>query len=113
MAITNENRLLWEQRFRERKEQGLTIAEWCRQNGFTENQYYYWCKRINKLNQTTDTNGISFAEITPVQFPDGASKAAVGTRPDFRLCFKDMQFYIPSGFQTADLAGLVSVLRSL
>lgn len=34
----------WSQRIIDRKNSGLTIAQWCDQNGFTKDAYHYWQK---------------------------------------------------------------------
>ena len=36
----------WSQRIIDRKNSGLTIAQWCDQNGFTKDTYHYWQKRV-------------------------------------------------------------------
>lgn len=36
----------WGQRIIDRQNSGLTIAQWCEQNGFTKDAYYYWQKRV-------------------------------------------------------------------
>ncbi len=57
MKSTNENLLLWEQRIKERVQDGLTVDEWCLKNEMTKNQYYYWNRRIHK-NQKSDVEVI-------------------------------------------------------
>ena len=36
----------WSQRIIDRKNSGLTIAQWCELNGFTKDIYHYWQKRV-------------------------------------------------------------------
>jgi hypothetical protein len=36
----------WSQRIIDRKNSGLTIAQWCEVNGFTKDTYHYWQKRV-------------------------------------------------------------------
>ena len=36
----------WSQRIIDRKNSGLTIAQWCELNGFTKDTYHYWQKRV-------------------------------------------------------------------
>lgn len=39
---------LWTERIRECKASGLTVKEWCRQNGLGDKSYYYWMRKIKK-----------------------------------------------------------------
>lgn len=39
---------LWTGRIRECKASGLTVKEWCRQNGLGDKSYYYWMRKIKK-----------------------------------------------------------------
>ena len=48
MKSTAENLQLWEQRIRERVQNGMTIVEWCKKNGVSKNQYNYWNQRVRK-----------------------------------------------------------------
>lgn len=36
----------WSQRIIDRKNSGLTIAQWCNLNGFSKDSYHYWQKRV-------------------------------------------------------------------
>ena len=38
----------WMQLIRERNDSGMTIKEWCETKGLSENQYYYWLRKIRK-----------------------------------------------------------------
>jgi len=45
---TTENMLLWEQRIKERLQDGMIIDNWCEKNGVNKHQYYYWNRRIRE-----------------------------------------------------------------
>ena len=36
----------WTQRIEERKNSGISVKNWCRENGVSEKTYYYWQRRI-------------------------------------------------------------------
>ena len=38
----------WVELIRERNSSGMTISEWCRVKGLSENQYYYWLRKIRR-----------------------------------------------------------------
>ena len=38
----------WMELIREHNSSGMTIREWCRVKGLSENQYYYWLRKIRK-----------------------------------------------------------------
>ena len=67
----------WSQRIIERKNSGLTIAQWCDQNGFTKDTYHYWQKRVRAA--ALDAAG------TTVKAPSDANSLSVqsGSSPAF------------------------------
>ena len=38
----------WRERILARAKSGLSIRQWCRRNGFTDQQYYYWHRRVRE-----------------------------------------------------------------
>ena len=55
----------WSGMFRERKESGLSVKEWCRERGLAEHVYYY---RLRKLRQAActaleQTQSLQLAEV--------------------------------------------------
>lgn len=69
MELQQQEKLdLWRERIQDRKNSGLTIIEWCDQNGFSKHAYYYWNKRV-KMNIRKDTDAPVFIEI-PRSVPD-------------------------------------------
>lgn len=46
---TNELRLAqWADIIKEQKQSGLTVKDWCSQNGITKDAYYYWQHKLRK-----------------------------------------------------------------
>ncbi len=62
VKTTNEDLVLWEQRIKERVENGLTIDEWCLNNGITKYRYYYWNRRIRENQKLEEV--VIFADVT-------------------------------------------------
>ena len=43
----------WVELIKERNASGMTIREWCESKGLSENQYYYWLRKIRRTACTT------------------------------------------------------------
>jgi hypothetical protein len=39
---------LWAERIRECRASGITVVDWCRQNGFSQKTYYYWMRKVKR-----------------------------------------------------------------
>ena len=65
---TNEYRLEhWAEVMREREESGLGIRAYCAREGFHENRYFYWQKKLRELaSEELAGIGTSSKELTPV-----------------------------------------------
>ena len=47
--LTKQVRLTrWTEIMRERNESGLTVKQWCRENGIKEKTYYYWQRKLRE-----------------------------------------------------------------
>lgn len=111
MKSTAENLQLWEQRIRERVQNGMTIGEWCEKNGVSKNQYNYWNQRVRKSQKTGKET--TFVDITPIISPvDTVSQNPVVTS-DFQIFFNSFQVSVPCNFSPNSLAGLMKVLQEL
>ena len=64
VKATAESLLLWEQRIIERVQNGMTIGEWCKKNGMSKHQYYYWNRRVCEKRKTAVET--VFADIAPI-----------------------------------------------
>ncbi len=67
--VTQVQMVNWSARIRQRNESGLTIKEWCAENNFSENTYYYWLKKLRKsaLNSASAGN-IDYQDTRPTEF---------------------------------------------
>jgi len=111
MGSTAENLLLWEQRIKERVQNGITIEEWCKKNGVSKYQYFYWkrrlCKKQNSQEETT------FADITPILSTAGTARQNTVPTPDFQVFVNNIRVSVPVDFNPAALTGLMKVLQEL
>ena len=56
----------WTARIAACRGSGMTVREWCRENGLSEKTYYYWQRRLfDTLSQQRKAIQPTFAEITP------------------------------------------------
>jgi len=71
--VAHEMRLgHWANILRERRESGLSIRRWCRENGCNEKTYYYWqrklrevtCDELTRRQEAAMVNVPSFAEVS-------------------------------------------------
>ena len=56
---------LWQERFCECRRSGMTVAAWCEKQGISDKTYYYWHRKLGKLqNHTRDEESSTFYEIS-------------------------------------------------
>ncbi len=67
----------WAQIIHARNESGLTVRDYCDQNGLSENAYFYWLRKIRA--SAIEASGGQFAELTAPAAPiiSGAGTAGV------------------------------------
>lgn len=111
MKSTAENQLLWEQRIKEKVRAGMTVEEWCKKNGMSKYQYYYWARRIRQKQKSEEE--MPFGDITPILSNTGTTRQNPISPSDFQIIFNDIRVTVPSGFNPAALAGLMKVLQEL
>ena len=46
VAVHDQRIALWISRIQECRASGLTVDTWCKQNGLTSKNYYYWMRKI-------------------------------------------------------------------
>jgi hypothetical protein len=90
----------WEKLICEANSSGMPKIEWCRLHGISENQFYYWQKRvrtkaITKIQQQMECNALSpqnssFIELSP------PADSAITDNP-----LRDQNFLSPADHQTA------------
>ena len=95
---------LWRKNLAERLNTGIPVNQWCKDNGYTKHQYYYWNRKIN---MSKDAAEVSFADVT------GKCRTSeiMHTSPDITIRHKDLVIVIPDGFNPSSLAELLKVLR--
>ena len=71
----------WMELIKERNSSGMTIREWCRIKGLSENQYYYWLRKIRK---TACTALESQGDLVPQVQSESPSFAQINVIPDKR-----------------------------
>ncbi|MCC8081805.1 MAG: transposase [Lachnospiraceae bacterium] len=49
----------WELLVKERLDNGMSVSQFCKAKGYTENMYYHWITQIHKLDPDFDTRGKS------------------------------------------------------
>ena len=55
---------IWKERFADRKSKGLTVKDWCLENGLTRAKYYHWYKIISESESIATTSRKTvFAEV--------------------------------------------------
>ncbi len=71
----------WTARIAACRGSGMTVREWCRENGLSEKTYYYWQRRLfDTLSQQREADRPAFAEITPPTIKRLDSGVAVTVR---------------------------------
>ena len=56
---------LWQERISECRRSGMTVTAWCETQGISDKTYYYWHRKLAKLqDQTGDTVPSTFFEIS-------------------------------------------------
>ena len=63
-TLNGQNKLaLWAERISECRNSGQNVKTWCKENGFCEQTYYKWQRRLFEIAQAQQK--VSFAEVTP------------------------------------------------
>ncbi|GAB6154746.1 hypothetical protein JCM17380_34960 [Desulfosporosinus burensis] len=111
MTSTAEDLQIWEQRIRERVQNGMTIGEWCEKNGVSKHRYKYWNQRVRKRQKPGEET--TFADITPIISSVDTVSQNPAVTSDFQIFFKSFHVSVPCNFSPNSLAGLMKVLREL
>lgn len=69
----------WVELIKERNASGMTIREWCESKGLSENQYYYW---LRKIRRTACTALEGRSDLTPQIKGDAPAFAQINVMPD-------------------------------
>ena len=93
----------WAEMVRQRNESGLTITDWCRQNGINLKTYYYRLKRVRQA----VCNEIEQHDIVPVEL---TAETEITTEK-IELSIGDVKISLPDDFNESTLKRLLGVLR--
>lgn len=110
LKSTAKELLLWEQRIKEKVQAGMTVEEWCKKNGMSKHQYYYWNRRVHQKQKPEE---MPFADITPILSNIDAVRQNPVPSSVFQVIFHDIRVIVPEDFHPEALAGLMKVLRKL
>lgn len=83
----------WMQLIRERNDSGMTIKEWCEAKGLSENQYYYWLRKIRKTACTALENR---SDKAPLVREDGPVFAKVTVLPQTPMTTSGITIHMSS-----------------
>lgn len=78
LATTQIRLVNWAGIIKARNESGLTVKEYCSQNGLSKGAYFYWLRKLRTA--ALEPAGDRFVELqTPVQEAEGESSASAGS----------------------------------
>ena len=102
--IKNEVNLKhWAEMVRQRNESGLSVSQWCRQNGVNQKTYYYRLNRVRKaLCAEVETH-----EIVPV----GTEPDIASSHEQISLSVGNVVVSLPDDFNADTLKRLLELLR--
>jgi transposase-like protein len=85
----------WRARFDQFKKSGKTVISWCEEHGFSQQQFYYWKKRLRELAPA------GFVELRDTeQAPSGIS-----------IAFRELRIELAKNFDPSTLSRLLASLR--
>ena len=93
----------WAEMVRQRNESGLSVTEWCKQNGINIKTYYYRLKRVRQAVCSEKERH----DIVPVELTAGTETAA----EKIELSIGDVKISLPDDFNESTLKRLLGVLR--
>ena len=93
----------WVEMVRQRNESGLSVTEWCKQNGINIKTYYYRLKRVRQ----EVCSEMERHDIVPVEPITGTEITA----EKIELSIGDVKISLPDDFNESTLKRLLGVLR--
>ena len=102
--IKNKVRLKqWAEMVRQRNESGLSVSQWCRQNGVNQKTYYY---RLNRVRRAL-CGEVEKHEIVPV----GTEPDIASSHEQISLSVGNVVVSLPDDFNADTLKRLLELLR--
>jgi len=110
---------LWIKRFKECRESGLKVTEWCRQNGIGVKTYYYWMRKIKR--EAIDFLPDTATPVLPALKSDTPIFSKVGISSDIlniagsavTVHFRGISIDIKDGTSEATIKNTLLAIRSL
>ena len=93
----------WAEMVKRRKESGLTVNEWCRQNGINLKTYYYRQKRMRQA----VCNELEVHDIVPLEPVNDSEQKS----EKIEISVGDVKITLPENFNEETLRRLLGVLR--
>ena len=93
----------WVEMIRQRNESGLSVTEWCKENGINIKTYYYRLKRVRQAVCSEK----EWHDIVPVEPTAGTEITA----EKIELSIGDVKISLPDDFNESTLKRLLGVLR--
>lgn len=93
----------WVEMIRQRNESGLSVTEWCKENGINIKTYYYRLKRVRQA----VCSEMERHDIVPVEPIAGTEITA----EKIELSIGDVKISLPDDFNESTLKRLLGVLR--
>lgn len=112
----SKRKKFWQAKIEEHQASGLSVSEFCRNNGLSPNRFYYWRKKISELSQTS--NGRQTFVPVQVAYGDieknsGAANPPVGEPAIEILHHSGHKLCVRSGFDSATLSRVLAVLDKI
>ena len=110
-GITPQERLeKWNAAICVQKASGLTIKEWCEQNGINPNTYYYYLRRIRDAMLESSGPRLVEMEFSAADLPAGKSASPDSFLPQITITLRDCAISIG---ETAPPELISSVLEAV
>lgn len=100
-ALSEEQKQQWKEKIIVQKNSGISIAEWCRQNGVADHVFYYWKRKLFPAPAITIS---SFKEVS-VEQEESCSKTGI------KLEYKRFLIHLDKHFDFQTLKRCLSALK--
>lgn len=86
--VNNDLRSLWEQRLADHATSGKSVASWCKEHSLSDNQFYYWRKKLQHVEQVKNGQPIKWLplkvrDLTTSSISIRVGQATVDVKPGF------------------------------
>lgn len=101
---------LWKQHILERKANGQTVADWCKEHNVTKGSYNYWRRQViqaegsdpkHAVNTKPDTEPVIFAKVNQTKLIQSA----------LQVTWQDVSIHLASSQEAHLAAELIAYLR--